>query len=195
MTKRIAIIQGHPDQSSLRFCRAFAAAYCEGAKAAGHNVDTVDVARLEFPLLRSKDEYENGPVPDSIRRAQDIVKSADHVLIVFPLWLGDMPALLKAFFEQTFRPGFSHAFGEGSGLPRQLLKGKSARIVITMGMPALFYRYFFAAHGLKNLKRNILRFCGFSPVRETLIGMIEDKDRKPREAWLVKASALGQAGV
>lgn len=194
MPKHIAIIQGHPDQSSFRFCRAFAGAYSAGAKAAGHTVETIDVAGLDFPLLRSKDDYEKGSAPESIRQAQEIVKRADHVVIVFPLWLGDMPALLKGFFEQTFRPGFSYAFGDTPGLPRQLLKGKSARIVVTMGMPAFFYKFFFAAHGLKNLKRNILRFCGFSPVRDTLIGMIEGKDPKPRETWLARADALGRAG-
>ena len=34
----------------------------------------------------------------------------EHLVIVFPLWLGDMPAVLKGFFEQVLRPGF--AIGE-----------------------------------------------------------------------------------
>jgi putative NADPH-quinone reductase len=46
---------------------------------------------------------------------------------------------------------------------RKLLKGKSARIVVTMGMPTLFYRWYFRVHSLKNLERNILAFCGIRP--------------------------------
>lgn len=194
--KHIAIIQGHPDPSSARFCRAFAAAYAEGATAAGHTVvETIDVATLDFRWLRTKDEYEKGAVPQSILKAQAVIRRANHLLIVFPLWLGDMPALLKAFFEQTLRPGFAYGGSTEHGMPARLLKGKSARIVVTMGMPATFYRFYFRAHGLKNLKRNILSFCGVAPVRETLIGMIEGKNPKPRAAWLARAKDLGRKGA
>ncbi len=196
MMKHIAIIQGHPDTSSMRFCRAFASAYAESATLAGHVViETIDVAKMDFPWLRTKDEFEKGVVPQSILAAQETIRRADHLLIVFPLWLGDMPALLKAFFEQTMRPGFSFGAGGGRGLPAKLLKGKSARVVITMGMPAFFYRFYFGAHGLKNLKRNILAFCGVAPVRHTLIGMIEGKDPKVRLKWLALARELGRKGV
>jgi len=75
------------------------------------------------------------------------------------MWLGAMPGPLKGFFEQVFRPGF--AFQTGSrGFPKKHLKGKSARVVI---MPAAIYRWYFGAHRLKNLKRNILGFCSIAP--------------------------------
>jgi len=194
MAKRIAIIQGHPDQSAQRFCRAVAAAYEKGAQAAGHTVDTIDVAALKFPFLCSKKEYEQDTAPKGVRRAQDIMQHADHLVVIFPLWLGDMPALLKAFFEQTFRPGFAYAGILDRGVPKQLLKGKSARIIVTMGMPAPVYRLYFRAHGLKNLRRNILAFCGIGPIRDTLIGMIEAKNPKSRITWLARAEALGRKG-
>src|SRR5262245_42841392 len=112
--------------------------------------------------------------------------------IIYPLWLGTMPALLKAFFEQTFRPGFAFKTGErGWG---SLLQGRSARIVVTMGMPAFIYRWYFGAHGLKSLERSILRFVGIRPIRETLIGMIANADEGKRKAYLEKLRALGCEG-
>jgi putative NADPH-quinone reductase len=106
-----------------------------------------------------------------------MIKNADHLLIIYPLWHGTMPALLKAFLEQIFRPGFA-------GRWRKLFKGKSARIVVTMGMPAFIYRCHFGAHGLKNLKRNILRFCGVAPIKETLIGMVDERAMpNARNGW------------
>lgn len=60
-----------------------------------------------------------------------------------------------------------------------------------MGMPAFPYRLYFGAHSLKSLKRNILAFCGFSPVRTTIIGTIEGK-KEARAAWLAKVAALGR---
>jgi putative NADPH-quinone reductase len=85
-------------------------------------------------------------------------------VIVYPLWLGTMPALLKGFLEQAFRPGFAFDT-KPKGLWNRRLKGGSARIVVTMGMPAFFYRVYYRAHSLKSLKRNILEFCGIDGSR------------------------------
>ena len=74
-------------------------------------------------------------------------------------------------------------------LPKKLLKGRSARILVTMGMPAFFYRIYYRAHSVRNLKRNILEFCGFGPVRTTLIGMVEGKPAA-RAPWLARMAQL-----
>lgn len=114
-------------------------------------------------------------------------------MIFYPLWLGTMPALLKGFLEQVFRPGFAFEPGKPGRMFRKRLSGKSARVVVTMGMPAFIYRWFYFAHGLKGLERNVLGFCGIGPIRESLIGMVE-ADAGAREQWLRKMRALGRAG-
>jgi len=193
MGKRIALIQGHPDPAGEHFGHALAAAYERGAREAGHEVRIIDVARLDFPLLHNAREWEWKPVSDFIGDAQRTIAWAGHVVIFFPLWLGDMPALLKAFFEQALRPGFAIGKAEPGRMWKKLLKGRSARIVVTMGMPAFFYRLYYRAHSLKSLQRNILEFCGISPVRTTVIGMIEGR-AGARAAWLAKMSVLGRLG-
>lgn len=194
MTKRIAIIQGHPDPHGDRFGHALANAYRQSAADAGHEVRAIDVAKLDFPLLRTKEDFDKGAPPDPIRQAQDTIRWAEHLVILYPLWLGTTPAVLKAFLEQTFRPAFAFSLGEGSKTWKKKLQGRSARVVVTMGMPAFVYRWYFGAHGLKNLRRNILAFSGIGPIRESLIGMIEDKDGTNREAWLAKMRAFGRKG-
>ena len=192
MPKRIAVIQGHPDPDRSRFCRALADAYAEGAAYAGHQVRRIEVAELDFPLLRTKEDFQSGTAPEAIRQAQEAIGWAEHLLIVYPLWLGSMPALLKAFLEQVFRPGFATAGEASRGTWKKLLVGKSARIVVTMGMPALVYRWYFRAHSLKSLERNILGFCGIGPIRETLIGMVEAKSEAKRLAELRRMRELGR---
>jgi putative NADPH-quinone reductase len=125
-----------------------------------------------------------------VRQAQEAIRWADHLVILYPLWLGTMPALLKAFLEQAFRPGFAIGRGGSGSSWKKLLTGKSARVVVTMGMPALVYRWFFRAHSLKSLERNILGFVGIGPIRETLIGTVE-ASAASRERWLAKLRALG----
>ena len=104
-----------------------------------------------------------------------------------------MPALLKGFLEQALRPGFAYEAKEG-GFPGKLLHDKSARIIVAMGMPVFAYRWFFLAHSLKNLKRNILKFCGISPVRDTLFGMVEAVSDEKRKGWIEKVRGMGRGG-
>lgn len=150
------------------------------------------VARLDFPLLRRSDDWEGGTSSPDISHAQADLAWAEHIVILHPLWLGCMPALLKGFLEQVLRPGVAAPRDRSSPLGKKPLAGRSARIVVSMGMPAFFYRWFYGAHGVKILKRNILAFCGIGPVRTSLIGMIEGK-ADARTRWLEKLGELGRA--
>ncbi|MEO8313866.1 MAG: NAD(P)H-dependent oxidoreductase [Pseudomonadota bacterium] len=192
MTHHILIIDAHPDSRPERYVHALAAAYANGASSAGHETRSLALAALRFPLLRSNEEFQAEPTSSVIRDAQQSLLWADHVVILFPLWLGSMPALLKGFLEQVLRPGFAFAPGKSGRLPRKLLKGRSVRIVVTMGMPSLFYRLVYRSHSLKSLERNILAFCGFAPVRVCIVGMVEGMSSKARAAWLEKLAVLGR---
>ncbi len=192
MARRILIILGHPDPRPESLCRALAATYHQGATEEGHEVKVVDVTRLNFTPLKSRLEWE-GPVPETLRGAQHAIRWAEHLVIVFPIWLGTMPALLKAFFEQVLRPGF--AIEQTSpGRWQKLLSGRSARLIVTMGMPSFLYRWYFRAHGIKSFERNVLEFVGIGPIHETLIGMVEGRDAATRERWLARLAELGRRG-
>ncbi len=192
-SRKIVIIQGHPDPAGMRFCHALANSYALGAMKGGHAVRRVDIAKLEFPLLRTQHDFERGPIPESLQDAWDAIRWADHIVFVFPLWLGTMPAILKGFLEQVARPGYAFQYVE-HGFTKKLLAGRSARLVVTMGMPAIAYRLWYMAHGLRGMERNILKFVGITPVHETLIGMIGDLSEARRDAWLERLSALGFSG-
>lgn len=190
MARKLTIIQGHPDPAGGHLCHALAQAYQAGAEDAGHQVRLIRIADLSFPLIRSKDEFEHGERPACIEQAQRDISAAQHLLLIYPLWLGTMPALLKGFLEQVFRYDFAFE-PRANGRFDKKLTGRSARIAVTMGMPALAYRWYFRAHGLKNLERNILKFAGISPVRESLFGMVENASATRRERWLDSMRTLG----
>jgi putative NADPH-quinone reductase len=190
--KRLAIIDGHPDPDPARFVHALAESYARGGAAVGHELRHIKVAELEFPLIGSRQDWEADYVPTDIHRAQETIAWAEHLLILYPLWLGEVPALLKGFLEQVMRPGFAFVSREGK-LPLKKLKGRSAQIVVTMGMPAFFYRAFYGAHSVKSLERNVLKFVGISPVEHLLIGNVEG-DAAARQGWLDELFGLGEAG-
>lgn len=194
-TRRILLVQGHPEPGSRHLCHALAAAYAAGATAAGHAVRQAEVAHLEFPLLRSQHDWEHGELPPGLQRAQDDIRWADHLVLFFPLWLGDMPALLKGFLEQVARPGFAFDYADGAAaFTRKGLTGRSARVVVTMGMPALVYRWYFRAHSVKSLERNILGFVGISPVHQTLLGGVGSAGAAQAARWLSRMRRLGERG-
>lgn len=191
MPRKILIIDGHPDPDRIRFIHALADAYAEGATVSGHEVRRIEVATLDFPILRSRSDWTDGTPVAAIRDSQEAIRWADHILFFYPLWLGDVPALLKAFLEQVARPGFALEQGK---MPRPLLKGRSARLVVTMGMPAFFYRFYYGAHSVKSFERNILKLAGIKPVEHTLIGGVEGEG-EAREQWLDTMLNLGMAAA
>ncbi|AZO71746.1 MAG: NAD(P)H-dependent oxidoreductase [Mesorhizobium sp.] len=196
MPRRILIVIGHPDPSPERLCRALAASYAEGAERAGHAVRKIDLALLEFPMLRTMQEFEHGAIPDNLKEAAEAVVWAEYIVFVFPLWLGTIPAMLKAFLEQVMRPGTAFAYPQkGEGFAKSLLRGRSAHLVVTMGMPAPVYRLWFLGHGLAGMRRSILNFVGIKPVRETLFGMVANASDAKRIGWLKQIRRLGERAI
>ncbi len=189
--KRIFLIQGHPDPIQRHLGHVLEDAYAEGAVAAGHEVRRVEVARLDFPLLRSKQDWEQGPLPSALEQSQADIGWAEHIVLIFPLWLGDMPAVLKGFLEQVARPGFAFKGDGDNPFGQKALDGRSARVVATMGMPAAVYRWYFRAHSIKSLERNILGLVGIAPVHETLIGMVDKLDAQAIGKLAAKLRKLG----
>ncbi|OSZ76172.1 NAD(P)H-dependent oxidoreductase [Hydrogenophaga sp. IBVHS1] len=193
--RRILLIEGHPDAQGPHLNRTLADAYAEGTKEGGHALRRVVVGAIEFPLLMRAADWLHGEVPPTLKASQEDISWAEHVVIFFPLWLGDMPALLKGYLEQVARPGFAVGPEGAKPFGHKPLSGRSARVVVTMGMPALAYRWYFRAHSLKSLERNILGFVGFGPIHETLIGMVDKLGDAGVAQWQARLRKLGSEGA
>jgi len=167
--KHILIINGNPDPSSERLSHALARAYHEGAEEAGGIVRHINVGGLTFPFLRTAQEFATEASEQAIIEAKGAFLAADHIVIVYPLWLGSAPALLKAYMEQVGRDDFLLGKSE-RGFPKGRLKGRTARVIVTMGMPVPIYRFYYGAHGVKAFNRSILGIAGIRPVATSLFG-------------------------
>lgn len=189
MTK-ILILQGHPDPSQTHLCHAISDSYSMAAKHSGHDVQIITIATEDIPYLRSKTEWESSDLPLVAMTGQAAINAADHIVLIYPLWMGDVPAIVKAWVEQVLRKGFAFAMDDKGWKAK--LKGKSARVIVTMGMPGLAYRWFFLAHSLRSLDRNILKFCGIKPVRWSIFGNAEDPSGKAQKGFIAKAARLGR---
>jgi putative NADPH-quinone reductase len=173
MKNRILIIDGHPDPTGAHFVHELADFYRKGAKEGGHDVRLLSVGALRFPLLRNSKAYVSGKTPASIVTAQKAITWANHIVVFYPLWLGTMPAKLKGFLEQVMRPGFAFAERGADQRPQRLLKGRSARIVVTRGMPELFDEIDRTPRSIRNIASDVLELCGVRPVRIMVIEATE----------------------
>lgn len=187
---RIAIIVGNPRQGT--FSEALANAYREGAEAAGHDVESFVLSKMTFDPILHAGFSKPQPLEPDLLAAQRAIGAADHVVMIFPLWFGCLPALFKGFIERVFQPGFAITGNIKDGTYRAMLNRKSARIIITMGMPGLIYRWYYGAHAAKMLRRNILEFVGIKPVRTTIFGMVEAVNNDKRAKWLRDVTELGR---
>ena len=93
--KTILILDGHPDPDDGHLCHALASAYRDGAQRAGHRLNLVRIADLDFPLLRKPSDFTDKPSPETVRPVRDALLEADHLVLIYPLWLGTLPAYTK----------------------------------------------------------------------------------------------------
>jgi len=185
---RIAIVVGHALTGT--YCEALAEAYRRGAVAAGHQTVLINTATMAFdPVLRGG-YRELQPLEPDLVSARDVIIAADHLVLVFPLWLGTLPAIFKGFLERVIQPDIFEPAKTGHFVTPW--KGKSVRIVMTMGMPGFIYRWYYGAHALKMLKRNILAFLGAGPIRSTILGSVGAASPERRARWLDDMEALGR---
>lgn len=188
--KKILVINGHPDKES--YCCALADAYTKGAVASGAEVKEIRVAELRFdPNLRFGYRMRTELEPDLIDSWEKI-KWADHLVWVYPVWWGSLPAILKGFIDRVFLPGFAFKKREDSLLWDALLKGKSARIISTLDQPVWFYWLVNRQPSYWAMKRLTLNFCGIKPVKATTIGPIRLSTDSFRNKWLAKVEQLGR---
>lgn len=181
---KILIIYGHPRKESLGY--ALAGAYERGARAAKAEVKILRLADLKFdPIFWSNDQKLE---PDLIK-AQKLISWADHIVLEYPTWWASPPALVKGFFDRVMIPGFAYKY-KSNGIPNRLLKGKSARIIVTMDGPKIYY-WLIGSPGHKLVKYGIMFFCGISPTRFTTVDKVRFLSEDKKKIWLKKLEHQG----
>lgn len=168
--KRIFILTGHPGAN--RLTTHLADAYETGAKEAGHQVRRMDLCALNFDPILHKGYSEIQPLEPDLLRAQEEIKAAEHFVILYPTWFSTMPALLVGFFDRIWLPHFAFYFKHSGFGWERLLKGRSATVFVISDTMPLFLRLVYG-DTTNEIKKGILWFAGFSPVRIKKIGPVK----------------------
>lgn len=191
MNKNILVILGHPNKRS--YCGSLAQAYAEAAKASGNNVKQIAVGEMDFdPVLWEGYNTIQALEPDLVEAQKDI-SWAQHLVFVYPIWWGALPALLKGFIDRVFLPGFAFKYRDDSVWWDKLLSGRSAHLITTMDTPPWYYNWIYRKPGHNEMKRTILGFCGIKPVAVTALGPVKNSSQQQREKWLNKVREHGHS--
>ncbi len=193
MKKKILIVLAHPQVKS--YCGALAQAYADGARSVGAEVRQVNLAEITFNPIGSGSLEKPLELEPVLQQAQTDIQWAEHLVFVYPILWGTIPALLKGFIERVFATGFAVNFRNDSPHWDKLLKGRSARLMVTLNTPPLLYRLLFRRAGHITMKRSILEFCGIAPVKITDVGPMKNASAARREKWIQQARALGARQV
>jgi 1,4-dihydroxy-2-naphthoate polyprenyltransferase len=185
---KVLVILGHPRRPSL--CAALAEAYAQGARAAGMDVQALDLAAMDFdPDVHAVSPLEQPLEPD-LERARQLIEWCNHLVFVFPGWWGVGPARLKGFLDRVLLPGFAFRERHNGGFVG-LLGGRTAHLITTLDMPPWVYRVIYRANGQQALKRSALGFCGIETTRILTLGPVKDSSGDQRRHWLNQARSLG----
>lgn len=187
--KRILLILGTPKQGGL--CHALAEAYAHGARSRGHVVRQLKLGEMQFdPVLHDGYDQSQTLEPDLLE-AQRLIHWAEHLVFVYPVWWGGVPALLKGFFDRVLQPGFAFKYRGRSQLWDKLLSGRSADLLVTLDTPPWYFRWVYGAPAHRQMVRTILGFCGIRTRRLSEFAPVRPSSEEQRQSWLRKAEALG----
>jgi putative NADPH-quinone reductase len=186
----VLIINGHPLRNS--FNEALADAYIKGLHSTTAEIKILNIREINLSLDVSENSNDAN-INKQITDAQNLITWSTHQVWFYPLWWADVPALVKAFFEQVFVSGFAFKYQKSDKFVKwdKFLNGKTAHIITTMDSPPWFYKYFVKDPAFKMLKYN-LKFCGFKKVKRHYFGSVKLSVSEQRKKWLTQAEKMGR---
>ncbi|MEC1507236.1 NAD(P)H-dependent oxidoreductase [Bacillus haynesii] len=178
-----AVIYAHPNPNS--FNGAILNQVIKALEEGKHSYDVIDLYKDRFdPVLlfdekKRRSDMKHDPETAEYRR---IVKNADHLIFIYPLWWGGMPAIMKGFIDRVFAAGEAYTY-QGK-LPKGLLKARTASVYYTADAPSWYLRFWRRDADWVTVKDVMLKFCGVRRVRRLLFAGVKDSSEEKRTQWL-----------
>lgn len=194
---KILVISGHPYAKS--FNAAIFKDFVKNLDTKKHEVETLELGKMKFdPVLRFG--YSEFMQPDAeIEKSQELVKWADKIVFIYPIWWSDMPSLLKGWFDRVMTPGFAYNVKKQGNFVWNFLTGrifvahltgKTATIIATSQGPGFFYKWNLPTSHAIGLMKSRLIHTGIKTKKVFVKGdMTRDTDTlEKRQKFLTQIS-------
>ncbi|WP_418594150.1 NAD(P)H-dependent oxidoreductase [Ponticoccus sp. (in: a-proteobacteria)] len=193
MKKRIFVLNGHPGGTSLS--KRLSEAYAQAATKAGHDLRLTHLHDLTFDPDFGEGSYKTlKPLEDDLQAVAADLEWSEHVVLLTPMWWGGVPAKLKGLFDRVLLPGFAFDPRQKRlGLPKPLLAGRTARLIMTSDTPDWFFRLAYGRAMVRQLRAQVFGYVGIKPLRVTHFSEASHPAPKVVERWSDAVAALGRA--
>jgi len=189
--KKILILLGHPDSGPEPLCRQLADCYEQAAREAGHDVRRTNIFDLNFDPTLHKGYRATQELEPDLQKLQQDISWSEHFVLVYPNWWGGMPGSLKGMWDRMFLPRFAFRMWKNGFGWDALLKGRTARVLITCGNSSLLDHLFFGDF-TASIKRSLLQFAGFR-TSVTAFGNSEKASERTKRRWMGLVSRLAHS--
>lgn len=191
--RHFLVVLAHPLPES--FAASAARLVVETLEAKGHTVDLLDLYAEDFdPRLTAAERaayMEPGYQPTEVAAIVERLKAADGLVLVFPQWWFNLPAIMKGFIDRIFVPGVAFEHDKAGGRIVPLMTHiRTFWVVTSTGSPWWVVRFYMGNPVRRILKRGVAAFCAKGVDFRMLA--IHDMDRATeaqRGAFLVKVRA------
>jgi putative NADPH-quinone reductase len=165
-----------------------------GLKESGQQSGLIHLDKDGFdPVMRSKDlkafAMAGKGLPDAlddvdplVRKYKTKLEQAEHLVLIFPIWWMNMPAMMKGFIDKVIFPAI--AYDMKGGLLKSRLPIKKVTVISTMNTPAEIYREHFNNALEGNLIKGTFRQIGIDEVEWISLSMVKQASQEERELWL-----------
>lgn len=187
--KNIVIIYAYPNDNGFN---SAIFSTVEKNISSNHHVKVIDLYKDKYhPVLYFDDTHKrrNLQFDEEVKGYRDIVSWATHLIFIFPIWWGGMPAILKGFIDRVFAKGFAYEY---KGIvPIGLLKNKTSWIITTHDTPSFYAKIVQHDYG-KVLKKQVLKMCGITPTKVYTMPFLRYKKEKSRKRFIQRMTREAQ---
>ncbi len=147
--------------------------------------EIIDLYKDNFnPVMTLKQEelYSKGETDDELaKKYQKDLKESDEIILVFPLWFNNVPAILKGFFDKVLIKDF--AFTEENNKPKGLLTNIKSGLVVSTSESNSGYLVEELNNPIETVVvKGTLGICGIENVQYINLN-VEDKDKNHDEIF------------
>ncbi|MBX9454748.1 MAG: NAD(P)H-dependent oxidoreductase [Rhizobium sp.] len=191
---RVLVVLAHPLQES--FAASISRTVVSALETKGHKIDLLDLYAENFdPRLTSSERasYMTGSYDlTEIAPYAERLKAAEALILVFPQWWFNMPAILKGFIDRTFVPGTAFDYDDaGIKLVPKLDRLRHFWVFSTTGSPWWVVTFYMGDPVRRILKRGIAAFCGKRvDFRMTCLHNMDDTTQDSRTRFLDRVRGL-----
>ncbi len=174
-TQSALVVMAHPAESSLT--RAVTNAIVEALQADGYNAEMADLDAERFdPVFGPADHAAfncKDALPADVRKEQQRLDRADHLILVYPVYWWSMPALLKGWIDRVFVAGWAFDEDAEGRITKRLGRMKVSLVAIAAASEATYGKRGYREAMKVQIETGIFDFCG-APV---LASMLVTPDR------------------